>query len=179
MDPWAVWALAHSTAYTIQDPASRTIVVNMIGSQSADPLALFTGTPPGNLSPAAATWWRLWANRSPAAFAGLYRALPPHVQDRLSALSPVDGITSVTVPVLMIDPTVDTAYPPGEGYQLAQGNPRMVQLTVTPLINHVTPDLSGASSSDFGRLWRFAYQTVATVRQRTPPGDVSPPNGDL
>lgn len=167
MTPWAVWALAHSTAYTIRDPAARITVLDAIGpASSEDPLALFrTTAPPAGLSPAAAAWWKLWADRSRSDFPGLYRALPGHVRDELAALSPVDRIGSVTVPVSVIVPTVDTAYPPGEALRLARGNTRMVHLTVTPLINHVTPDLSGADLSGFFSLWRFAGGMVATVRQ--------------
>lgn len=172
MDPWAVWALAHSTASTIGNLASRALLLHRIGAQTAvDPLAYFRNNPPpGDLSPAAGAWWRVWANRSESAFAGLYEALPATVRAELSELSPGGKIASLTVPVLVIAPTIDTAYPPMEGYRLVDGNPRMVNLTVSPLMNHVTPDLGEAGPFDLLNLWRFAYQTVATVRQISPGG---------
>jgi len=167
MDPWAVAALARGAAYTVADPASRATLLQAIGGEtSADPLApLRDAAWPAHLSPAAAAWWRLLANRSPKAFDGLYQALPSGVRDELDALSPVRRVAAVRVPVLVLDPAVDTAYPPTEGRWLARGNPGRVELTVSPLVDHVTPDLEGADWQDLGRLWGFACRTVDILRE--------------
>ena len=123
MDPWAVAALARATAGTIADAASRGAVLRAIGEGTpASPLVGFDTAPAANLSPAAAAWWRLWANRAPQAFSGLYRALPAPMRAEVDSLSPARRIAAVRAEVLVLDPADDTAYPPAEGRWLVQGN---------------------------------------------------------
>jgi len=164
MNPWTRWEVAHSAAYMIDDEKSRNTFLQVLGGEPSqgDPfLGLRAAAPPAGLSPSAMAWWRLFADSSASDFESYYVALPAAVQERLGAISPETNIGQVSVPVYVIAPTRDTAYPQQEVVRLQQGSPRWMDVIMTPAIDHVVPQID--SLGDFWALLKFAIKVVNAI----------------
>lgn len=89
-------------------------------------------------------------NDDPARFAELFEALPAEVVSVVRDLSPETWMSAVQAPVEILAPPHDPYFPLREARCLASGIARG-RLTVTSMLDHTRPGLSGVRPADAGR----------------------------
>jgi pimeloyl-ACP methyl ester carboxylesterase len=96
----------------------------------------------------------LLANTDPARFDGLYDALPAHVRAAVVSLSPIHAARNLHAPVEIATAPQDKYFPLTDAQALAAAAPQ-VRLTVTSLLAHATPRVSGRNIGELHRLYAF------------------------
>lgn len=105
----------------------------------------------------------LLANRDPARFDSLYRALAPETRARVDELSPLSRVGAVQAPIELASSPFDQFFPVEESIALAKAG-RDVRLTVTPSLLHVKPRLRPGLVSLAGVLERTLARAAADRR---------------
>ncbi|MGH2363522.1 MAG: hypothetical protein ACRDHX_02590 [Chloroflexota bacterium] len=160
MAPWVKAVVVRMIAIaSLPDQGSRRLFEQALSNSPPNsPLQQFREQPPAGLSPAGLAWWRLLANRGPANFQPLLERLPAASQAELALLSPLTSAARLHVPVALMMPALDFAFPAGEGPALKQANPAEVSTTTSSALDHVTPALTPSRLAGYWQLLRFAIR---------------------
>jgi pimeloyl-ACP methyl ester carboxylesterase len=109
----------------------------------------------------------LLTNTDPVRFDGLYDALPAHIHEAVFALSPVHVAGQLEVPVEIATAPRDRYFPVAEAQALAATSAH-VRITVTSLLAHATPRLSGRYLKELRQLNAFFVRGLAAATSRPP-----------
>lgn len=112
----------------------------------------------------------LLANTDPDRFDCLYHSLPAHVRLAGESLSPIHVAHRLHAPVEIATAPHDRYFPIAEARALAAASPH-VRITITSLLAHATPRLSGRYLAELRRLEAFFFRTfrAATSGPSSPP----------
>ncbi len=124
-------------------------------AEGGDPVDALAAT--DELSLEAQAVVRVLRNQDAERFDELYRALPNHLRDLVTSLSPLVTAAQVRAPVEVVVPPSDVYFPLGEAQALAQALPN-AHLTVTGTLDHTRPNLSLGRLRDLRAFNRFVVR---------------------
>ena len=161
--PYLIVGIARSLVSTLPPTRANQALASALRAldpDSSNPFRPFETIRP--LDEGAAAVHELLANRDPARFDDLYRALPGVTRASMDALSPLRAASKLMAPVEIATAPNDTYFPVAESLALARANPS-VTVTVTEALSHASPELTRQGLAGLSRLHLFFTRSLAAA----------------
>jgi acetyl esterase/lipase len=154
--------VAKSLVATLPHEAERTSLLTLLGAQDPEDLdgLRCLAVAARSCGADAQTVVDLLLNEDPERFPAFYKALPPHLSETLSAISPANCASEVRAPVEVIAPPADPYFPLPEAETVVRLVPDG-RLTVTRVLDHTRPSLTLSRLGDLIRFLGWVRRCLA------------------